>query len=247
MSTITVRDVSKTFEATDGRQVVALQNASLEIADNEFVCLIGKSGCGKTTLLNMIAGFVTPSAGAILVDDEPVTGPGKGKGVVFQQFALFPWLTAAGNIAFAARQRGLAKKDAAALARELIALVHLTGFEGKYPAELSGGMQQRVSIARALAIDPRILLMDEPLGALDEMTRQSMQDELLQIWASKKKTVVFVTHSVSEAIFLADRIVIMGARPGRIVREYHIDLERPRNRADPTALSLEAEIYAELR
>lgn len=246
MSTITVRNVSKTYSATDGREVVALQDTTLEIADTEFVCLIGQSGCGKTTLLNMIAGFVTPTTGAILVDDEPVTGPGKGKGVVFQQFGLFPWLTAAGNIAFAARQRGLSRSDAAALANDLIALVHLTGFAGKYPSELSGGMQQRVSIARALAIDPRILLMDEPLGALDEMTRHSMQEELLQIWASRKKTVVFVTHSVSEAIFLADRIVIMGARPGRIVREYRIDLARPRNRVDPAAIRLEAEIYAQL-
>lgn len=246
MSTITVRNVSKIYPAADGKEVVALQDTALDIADNEFVCLIGKSGCGKTTLLNMMAGFVTPSSGEILVDDEPVTGPGKGKGVVFQQFALFPWLTAAGNIAFAARQRGLSKSQAAELANDLIALVHLKGFEQKYPSEMSGGMQQRVSIARALAIDPRILLMDEPLGALDEMTRHSMQEELLQIWSSKKKTVVFVTHSVSEAIFLADRIVIMGARPGRIVREYRIDLPRPRNRVDTVALGLETEIYAQL-
>ncbi|MCC7040390.1 MAG: ABC transporter ATP-binding protein [Burkholderiales bacterium] len=247
MSTITIRNVSKTFSAADGREVLALQNVGLEIADNEFVCLIGKSGCGKTTLLNMIAGFIAPSAGEILVDNEPVMGPGKGKGVVFQQFALFPWLTAEGNIAFAARQRGLSRPEAAGLARELIALVHLSGFEEKYPSELSGGMQQRVSIARALAIDPRILLMDEPLGALDEMTRHTMQEELLQIWASKKKTVVFVTHSVSEAILLSDRIVIMGARPGRIVREYRIDIPRPRNRIGAEVVSLEAEIYAALQ
>lgn len=246
MSTITVRSVSKRFSATDGREVVALENVDLEIANNEFVCLIGKSGCGKTTLLNMIAGFVAPSSGEILVDEEPVTGPGKGKGVVFQQFALFPWLTAAGNIAFAARQRGLSRSEATALARDLIGLVHLSGFEGKYPSELSGGMQQRVSIARALAIDPRILLMDEPLGALDEMTRHTMQEELLQIWASKKKTVVFVTHSVSEAILLSDRIVIMGARPGRIVREYRIDLPRPRSRIGAEVVGLEAEIYGAL-
>jgi len=240
---IRIEHVSKAYRAIDGRSVVALDDVSIDVRPNEFVCLIGKSGCGKTTLLNMIAGFVSQSAGEIRVGSDRVTGPGKGKGVVFQQFGLFPWLTARRNIEFAARQRGLSGDERTRIAKELMALVGLTGFEDKYPYELSGGMQQRVAIARTLALDPKVLLMDEPFGALDEMTRIEMQAEVLRIWAARKKTVVFVTHSVSEAVLLSDRVVVLKANPGRLKAEYAIDLPRPRDREHPRAMELEREIH----
>lgn len=239
---ISIRGVSKTYTAIDGRPVSAIQDIDLDIQPNEFVCLVGKSGCGKTTLLNMIAGFVKPTLGDIHVGDELVEGPGKGKGVVFQQFGLFPWLTARKNIEFACKQRGVPAASRTEVAKELMALVRLKGFEDKYPYELSGGMQQRVAIARALALDPKVLLMDEPFGALDEMTRLDMQREILQIWSTKKKTVVFVTHSVSEAVLLADRIVVFKANPGRMKCEYRIDMPHPRDRMDPRCIQLESEI-----
>ena len=182
-----------------------LNGIDLDVGENEFVTLVGRSGCGKTTLLNIVAGLVEASTGEVLVDGVPVAGPGRGKGVVFQAQALFPWLTAIRNVEFGARSRGL---DAAACSREageLLALVGLAGYGDRYPAELSGGMQQRVAIARALAQDPQILLMDEPFGALDEITRIEMQDELLRVWSSRRKTVLFVTHSITEALVLSDR------------------------------------------
>ena len=243
---IQVNGVSKTYRAVDGRSVSALQDVQLTIRPNEFVCLIGKSGCGKTTLLNMIAGFVSATRGEVVVGDEKVSGPGNGKGVVFQQLGLFPWLTARKNIECAGKQRGLSAVQPAELAGNLIALVHLAGFEDKYPYELSGGMQQRVAIARTLALDPKVLLMDEPFGALDELTRISMQDELLEIWAKKRKTVVFVTHSVAEAVTLSDRVIVMKPNPGRIKTEYIIDLPRPRLREHARHLELEQQIHHEL-
>ncbi len=239
---IHIKQVSKTYRSTDGRNVPALQDVDLAIKPNEFVCLLGRSGCGKTTLLNMIAGFLTPSSGEIWVGDEKVTSPGKGKGVVFQQFGLFPWLTARKNILFACKQRGLSPGASAKQADELIELVRLKGFEDKYPYELSGGMQQRVAIARTLALNPKILLMDEPFGALDELTRLDMQREILQIWEVQKKTVVFVTHSVTEALMLADRIIVLKPNPGRLGSEYIIDLPRPRERTNVQCLALENEI-----
>jgi ABC-type nitrate/sulfonate/bicarbonate transport system ATPase subunit len=240
---IQIDHVSKTYRALDGRSVAALDDVSLDIRPNEFVCLIGKSGCGKTTLLNMIAGFVERSGGDIRVGDERVTGPGKGKGVVFQQFGLFPWLTARRNVEFAGKQRGLSGEERRRVATELMALVGLIGFEDKYPYELSGGMQQRVAIARTLALDPKVLLMDEPFGALDEMTRIDMQNEVLRIWAARRKTVVFVTHSVSEAVLLSDRVVVLKPNPGRVKAEFAIDLPRPRDRDHPRAVALEREIH----
>lgn len=239
---ISIRNVSKTYRAVDGREVTALSRVDLDIKPNEFVCLLGRSGCGKTTLLNMIAGFLAPSEGTIAVGDERVTGPGKGKGVVFQQFGLFPWLTARKNVEFAFKQRKLDKSEAAQRASSLLDLVELGAFADKYPYELSGGMQQRVAIARALALDPKILLMDEPFGALDELTRIDMQREILRIWEMQKKTVVFVTHSVSEAVLLADRVIVLQPNPGRIGREYAVDLPRPRRRTDLACLELESEI-----
>lgn len=242
-NSIRVDNVSKTYRAIDGRSVAALTNISLDIRPEEFVCLIGKSGCGKTTLLNMIAGFVQASSGEIHVGDERVMGPGKGKGVVFQQFGLFPWLTARRNIEFACKQRGLPRQEHGRIAREHMALVGLSGFEDKYPYELSGGMQQRVAIARTLALDPKILLMDEPFGALDEMTRIGMQEELLRIWAARRKTVVFVTHSVSEAVTLSDRVIVLKPNPGSFKAQYVIDLPRPRNRESARHIELEKEIH----
>ena len=242
---IRIEGVSKTYQAIDGRSVQALSPVNLSITPNEFVCLVGRSGCGKTTLLNMISGFVTPSTGDIYVGDQRVTGPGQGKGVVFQQFGLFPWLTAKKNIEFACEQKGLDRDARRAVASKLMALVHLEGFEDKYPYELSGGMQQRVAIARTLASDPKVLLMDEPFGALDELTRIDMQKEILSIWASQKKTIVFVTHSVPEAVLLADRIVVMAPRPGRVQAEYRIDLPRPRVHS-AECLELENEIQQAL-
>lgn len=239
---ILIDGVSKTFNTASGHTVEALRKVDLTVQENEFLCVVGRSGCGKSTLLNMIAGFLKPSQGSIAVDGAVIDGPGKGKGVVFQNLALFPWLSARKNIEFGCKQMGMDAEARAAVSRELIDLVHLTGFEDKYPFELSGGMQQRVAIARALAIDPVILLMDEPFGALDEQTRMGMQTELLRIWSSRKKTVIFITHSVSESIVLADRIVVMGANPGHVKKEFKISLDRPRDRLSPEFVALEAEV-----
>jgi ABC-type nitrate/sulfonate/bicarbonate transport system ATPase subunit len=224
-----------------------LASTSLTVAENEFVTLVGRSGCGKTTLLNIIAGLVEPSAGEVLVDGLRVEGPGQGKGMVFQQHALFPWLTARGNVEFAARSRGLPPPQRQREAEQLLELVGLAGNAEKYPNELSGGMQQRVAIARALALDPAILLMDEPFGALDEITRKEMQGELLRVWQLRQKTVVFVTHSISEALMLSDRVIVMRTNPGGIAAEYPIDLERPRKRSDPALNVLYERIWEHLQ
>jgi ABC-type nitrate/sulfonate/bicarbonate transport system ATPase subunit len=243
---IEIVDVSKRFDGDAGAPPV-LDRITLQVAENEFLVLLGRSGCGKTTLLNIIAGLERASSGTVRVDAAAVSRPGGGKGMVFQQGALFPWLTAQQNVEFAARNRGVAGAQRRALSQELLALVGLAGAEAKYPFELSGGMQQRVAIARALALDPHILLMDEPFGALDELTRIEMQTELLRVWAARRKTVVFVTHSISEALVLADRIVVLAPRPGRIVLERGIDLPRPRRRADPALLALYDEIWSALQ
>jgi len=241
---IEVIGLSKAF-GNDAAPVLGA--VDLAIGENEFVVLLGRSGCGKTTLLNIIAGLERPSGGSVHVGGNPVTAPGAGKGMVFQQGALFPWLTAQRNIEFAALNRGSGAAEATRLAKELLALVGLAGAEQKYPFELSGGMQQRVAIARALALDPKILLMDEPFGALDEITRNEMQDELLRVWAQRRKTVVFVTHSIWEGLILADRVLVMAARPGRFVLERRIDLPRPRRRSDPLLVGLYDEIWSCLR
>ena len=244
---IAIEGVEKRFSTDPPDAAPVLGGITLTIAENEFVVLLGRSGCGKTTLLNIIAGLERASGGTVRVDDAAVTRPGGGKGMVFQQSALFPWLTARQNVEFAAKNRGVAKAERVREARELLALVGLGGAEAKYPHELSGGMQQRVAIARALALDPHILLMDEPFGALDELTRIEMQNELLRVWAARRKTVVFVTHSIWEALMLADRIVVMAARPGRIVLDTRIGNARPRSRTNPTLLAFYETIWASLQ
>ena len=229
---IAIEGLGKSFETARRTSHLALTDISLDVADGEFVSILGPSGCGKSTLLYIVGGFVQPTQGTVAVDGKPVTGPGPDRGPVFQEFALFPWKTVLGNVMYGPLERGMARSKAEEKARALIALVHLTGYENFYPKELSGGMKQRVAIARTLAYGPSILLMDEPFGALDAHTRTGMQKELLEIWERDRKTVLFVTHSVEEAVFLSDRVVVLTRSPGRIKETIKIDLARPRRRAD---------------
>ena len=229
---IAIERISKTFETRRGASHLALGEISLDVADGEFVSILGPSGCGKSTLLYIVGGFVPPSTGVVAVDRKPVMGPGPDRGPVFQEFALFPWKTVLGNVMYGLLERGTPKAEAEAKARALIGLVHLEGYEGFYPKELSGGMKQRVAIARTLAYGPSILLMDEPFGALDAHTRTGMQNELLEIWERDRKTVLFVTHSVEEAVFLSDRVVVLTRSPGRIKETIRIELPRPRRRKE---------------
>src|ERR1700737_2909053 len=229
------------------RDNVVLAKVDLDLAENSFTCLLGPSGCGKSTLLNMIAGFAKPSYGQILVDGRPVDGPGPERGVVFQEYALFPWRTALGNVAFGPMQKGANKSEQREIAMRYLAKVGLAGHENKYPGNLSGGMKQRVAIARALANDPSVLLMDEPFGALDAQTREVLQEELLGIWNRERKTLIFVTHSISEAIFLADRVVVMRTKPGGVKEVIDIDLPHPRERTNLEFVRLEHHIKQLLR
>lgn len=225
----------------------ALHNINLSIEENEFVCFIGPSGCGKTTLLRIIAGLEEPSSGTVTLAGDPIKGPGPERGMVFQEYSLFPWRTVLDNVAFGLELKGVPAAERQARGRQYLKMVGLERFEARYPHELSGGMKQRVAIARALVNDPRALLMDEPFGALDAQTRNIMQSELLRIWEEKRKTVVFVTHSVDEAIYLADRIVIMSARPGRIKDIIEISLPRPRNRTSSAVNQIRDRILCDLR
>ena len=213
---IVIDQVSHEYRPARGRSVLALDNVSLSVRDREFVALLGPSGCGKSTLLYLVGGFLPVEAGTIVVENRPVAGPGPDRGIVFQHFALFPWKTVLQNVLYGPEKLGLPKDERERRARDFIDLVGLAGFEDSYPSQLSGGMKQRAAIARTLAVDPRILLMDEPFGALDAQTRSLMQDELLRIWQRSRKTVIFVTHDVQEAVFLAERIAVMSARPGRV-------------------------------
>ncbi len=225
-----VDHVSKRFAADAGEGTEALRDVSLSVREGEFVCLLGPSGCGKTTLLRIIAGLETPTEGEVRVDSVPVTGPTPRLGMIFQDYSLYPWRRVIDNIAFGLELAGVGKAERLARAREYLDLVGLEGFADSFPYELSGGMRQRVAVARALATDPAVVLMDEPFGALDAQTRNAMQRELLEIWTKTRKTVLFVTHSVDEAVFLADRIVVLSPRPGRIREIVEVCDPRPRDR-----------------
>jgi NitT/TauT family transport system ATP-binding protein len=227
---LVIRDLSKTyFDLYSGQHVAAVEDVSLEIRNGEFVSILGPSGCGKTTLLNIVAGFITPTRGEILLNGRRIQGPGPDRGVVFQTFALFPWKTVLDNVGFGLKMRGVPKAERDRTAREYIALVGLAGFEDRYPHELSGGMQQRVGVARVLANDPELLLMDEPFASVDAQTRMTLQEELTRIWEDRRPTILFITHDVEEAVFLANRVIVLSARPGRVRETIEVPLPRPRS------------------
>lgn len=247
MSKVVVQGLSKIFNAARGEPVEALRGVSFEVEKNEFFAIVGHSGCGKTTLLNLLAGFEHPSGGRILVDSQEVLQPSWEKGVVFQEHALFPWYTVLQNIGFGLEMKGVPRDERERLVRHYIDLVGLKGFEEKYPRELSGGMKQRAGIARSLATDPAILLMDEPFASLDYQNRILMQDELLRIWEQETKTVIFVTHNIEEAVKLSDRVLVMTRRPGRVREIVPVDLPRPRDEAHPKFIRLKVQITRELQ
>jgi NitT/TauT family transport system ATP-binding protein len=227
---IRMRKLRKHFvDIARQEEVIALDGIDLDIGDDEFLTILGPSGCGKTTLLNIVAGFDHPTSGDVTLDGEPIRKPGPDRGVVFQEYALFPWLTVEHNIEFGLREGGIAKSERMLRVRQQIATVGLSGFERRYPQELSGGMRQRVALARVLANDPKILLMDEPFAALDAQTRTIMQQELLRVWSANRRTALFITHNIEEAILLGDRVVVMTARPGRIKEIVPVNLPRPRD------------------
>jgi len=245
---IEISGVSKFYRDGDS-MMQALDDVNLEVQDNEFITLLGPSGCGKTTLLRAVAGLTPQTEGAIAVDGKEITGPSPERAMVFQNFALLPWATVIDNIAFGLQMAGVGKRERRQRAAELAAVVGLEGFEGSRPAQLSGGMQQRVGLARALAVKPKMLLMDEPFGALDEQTKRGMQDVLMNIWETERTTVLFVTHSIDEAVLLADRVVVMSPRPGRIHEIVDVPLPRPRTREielDSTFINLKARLWDEI-
>lgn len=226
---LSAHGVTKTFSLGRGPEVVAVEQFTLDVSEGEFVCLLGASGCGKTTMLNMFAGFIQPSSGEVCLRGQPITGIEPRCGMIFQSYALFPWKTVRANVEFGLKMQGVPRTERRDRAQRFIDLVKLTGFENHYPTELSGGMQQRVTFARMLAADPEVLLMDEPFAALDAMTRQVMQEELLRIHEASRKTIVFITHSIDEALILANRIVVMSARPGRVKAVLGNTLPSPRH------------------
>src|SRR6266550_3488425 len=242
---LAIRGVTKRFMAGDD-EIEALARVDLTILEGEFVCLIGASGCGKSTLLRIVAGFEEPTTGEVLVDAKPVTAPGSDRGMVSQDYALFPWMTIRQNIGFGPRQRQLPRQEIEDIADEFVKLVGLERSANRYPSQLSGGMKQRVAIARVLANNANILLMDEPFGALDALTREQLQRELLQIWGRTRVTIIFVTHSVEEAALLADRVLVMSAGPGRIESDIRIDLPRPRDVSSPEFNAVRRELAQRL-
>jgi NitT/TauT family transport system ATP-binding protein len=246
MSHIEIRDVSLVYDTPAGR-VTGLQNASFDIAQSEFLCIVGPSGCGKSTLLNIIAGFLPPSAGEIRIGGKAVSGHGMDRGIVFQDFAqLFPWRTALGNVVFGLEMKGMPKPEREEIALQQLRLVKLEKFVRAYPHHLSGGMQQRVAIARALAYNPAVLLMDEPFAALDALTRDDMQRLLADVWRETRKTVIYVTHNVAEAVYLADRVVVMTPHPGTVKAEIAIKLPRPRDPLSVEFLDYQKELLRHL-
>ena len=250
-SAVVIDRVSRTFPGVrGGAPTVALTPIATDVAENDFVTILGPSGCGKSTLLRIVAGLDEPSDGQVTVHGRPVIGPGADRGMVFQSYTLFPWLTVAENIEFGLREKGMPKSQREGIVADYVGKVGLKGFERHWPKQLSGGMQQRVAIARALANDPAILLLDEPFGALDNQTRGLMQELLLQIWEADRKTVLFVTHDIEEAIFLASRCLVMTARPGRIKADVPIPLAHPRHyrmKAEPDFLDLKMRLTEEIR
>ena len=250
MSILEVQGVSKTFTGTGAaKSTLALQATDLSVEENDFITILGPSGCGKSTLLRMVAGLDTPTTGSITLDGKPVTAPGADRGMVFQSYTLFPWLTVLQNVCFGLREKGLALAELA-IAHPFIVKVGLKGFEGHFPKQLSGGMQQRTALARALANNPRMLLMDEPFGALDHQTRELMQELLQGIWEAERKTVLFVTHDIDEAIFMGNRVVVMSARPGRIKCDLLVAIAHPRHysvKTTPAFMALKAQLTEEIR
>jgi NitT/TauT family transport system ATP-binding protein len=234
MGQLRVENLSKTYERRESwnsaRALRVFENISFSVGEGEFVSIIGPSGCGKSTLLNLAAGLDDANGGTVYVDGARVEGPGLDRGVVFQEFALFPWLTVLGNVAFGLRSKGISGAERDAIAKKYVQLVGLGGFESYHPYRLSGGMRQRVGLARALAIEPAALLMDEPFGALDAQTRETMQNALSQIWEQTRKTVLFITHDIREAIYLSDRVLVLSGRPSTLTMTLDVDLPRPRNR-----------------
>ncbi len=227
---VQIRGVSKTYASEHG-PILALQRIDLTVNEGEFVSIVGPSGCGKSTLLYVVGGFLAAD-GEVVIDGSPIEGPGIDRGVVFQEYALFPWLTVHGNIGYGLERQGMVAAEVEKIVSRLVKVIGLAGFENRYPRELSGGMKQRVAIARTLACDPAILLLDEPFGALDAQTREIMQDELLRIWLQTRKTVLMVTHDVNEAVYLSNRICVMSARPGQIIEEFTVTLDRGRSREE---------------
>jgi ABC-type nitrate/sulfonate/bicarbonate transport system ATPase subunit len=240
---VVVEKVFKSFSRRDVSLAV-LQDVSLSVREGEFVCILGPSGCGKSTLLNIVAGFEKPSAGRVLIDGEPVVGPSSRRVFVFQEYGIFPWATVADNVALGLRR--LSKRERREIVQRTIDLVGLTGFEKSYPMELSGGMKQRVEVARALAVSPDVIYMDEPFGALDSLTRLTMRAELIRIWQRERKTILFVTHDVDESVQVADRIVVLSARPGRIADVVEVGLEHPRDIGSPEYNAIKNRLYERL-
>ena len=245
MTILSVRGVERRFDTT-----LALQATDLDVAENDFITILGPSGCGKSTLLRIVAGLDAPTAGEVLLDGQAIRGPGADRGMVFQSYTLFPWLTVRENVCFGIVERGVGRAQQREVADAFIAKVGLRGFDDHYPKQLSGGMQQRVAIARALANGPRMLLMDEPFGALDHQTRELMQELLLGIWEAERKTVLFVTHDIDEAVFMGGRVVVMSARPGRIKADVPVPIAHPRHytvKTTPAFSSIKARLTEEIR
>jgi ABC-type nitrate/sulfonate/bicarbonate transport system ATPase subunit len=245
MTILRVRGVERRFDTT-----LALQATDLDVAENDFITILGPSGCGKSTLLRIVAGLDHQTAGEVMLEGQRITGPGADRGMVFQSYTLFPWLTVLDNVCFGLRERGMARAEQLETANAFLGKVGLRGFENHVPKQLSGGMQQRVAIARALANGPRMLLMDEPFGALDHQTRELMQELLLGIWEAEKKTVLFVTHDIDEAVFMGSRVVVMSARPGRIKLDRRVELPHPRHysvKTTPAFTKLKAELTEQVR
>lgn len=242
MTLLQIKNIDKSFNKKNGNQITVLKNIKLTINNNEFVTIIGPSGCGKSTLLNLVAGLVKPDNGQLYLNGNKIKTPGKDRVMVFQEAALFPWLSVINNVMFGLKNNHHDKQEALEKAEKQLDLVHLEDFKDTYPHQLSGGMKQRVAIARALVMNPEILLMDEPFGALDEQTRLMQQRELIEIWLKTRKTIIFVTHNIREAVKLSDRIIVMGTKPGQIIEEFKINYSRPRQRNNQHLINIENQI-----